>query len=133
MAGLLRAPGQSPMLPGAVRTGDLIVTSGIVAPRVMQALGAGAAPDLDFRAEADDALAALLTAISALGGSAAGVMKLEAFLADPGDFAAWNEAFLSVWPEPGPARITLVSAFAVPGVRIEVQAIAAVQPGGYTA
>lgn len=126
MADLLRAPGQSPMLPGAVRTGDLIVTSGIVAPRVMRALGAGSAPDLDFRAEADDALAALLAAISELGGSAAGVVKLEAFLADAGDFAAWNEAFLSIWPEPGPARTTLVSAFAMPGVRIEVQAIAAV-------
>lgn len=126
MAGLLRAPGQSPMLPGAVRAGDLIVTSGIVSPQVMQAIGAGAAPDLDFRAEADDALNALLAAISAVGGSAPGVVKLEAFLADPADFAAWNQAFLSVWPEPGPARTTLVSAFAMPGVRIEVQALAAV-------
>lgn len=126
MAELLRTPGQSPMLPGAVRAGDLIVTSGIVSPRVMQAIGAGAAPDLDFRAEADDALNALLAAISAVGGSAPGVVKLEAFLADPADFAAWNQAFLSVWPEPGPARTTLVSAFAMPGVRIEVQALAAV-------
>lgn len=126
MPKLRRAPGQSPMLPGAVLAGDLAFTSGIVSPRVLRALGAGSTPDLDFRAEADDALDALLTALEAVGATAENVVKLEAFLADPADFPAWNDAFLRIWPEPGPARTTLVSAFAMPGVRIEVQAVAAV-------
>lgn len=119
MAGLVRTPGQSPMLAGAVVAGGLVYTSGVIDPAVL----AGGEPP--FAAQAEAALAALLGVLADAGTDAAHVVKLEAFLADPGDFAAWNAAYLAVWPEPGPARTTIVVGFAAPAARIEIQAVAA--------
>ena len=116
--GLLRTAGQSPLLPGAVRAGTLVYTSGIVAPT---ALGGTAPP---FAEQAMEAMTALLAALAEAGTTPADVVKLEAFLADPADFTAWNEVFVGVWPEPGPARTTLITGFAAPGVLIELQAVA---------
>jgi len=117
---LLRTPGQAPMLPGAVRAGSLVYTSGIVAPEVLTGT------TVAFGEQAAGAMAALLGVLADAGARPADVIKLEAFIADPADFGSWNDVFLGVWPEPGPARTTLVSAFAAPGVLIELQAIAAV-------
>lgn len=52
------------------------------------------------------------------------VLRLECFLADPIDFGEWNKAFAARFPVDPPARTTLVSAFVVPGMRIEIQAVA---------
>lgn len=116
----VRIRGQSPMLPGAVRADSLIYTSGVVAPQVL----AGEAPP--FGEQASAAMLMLLSVLADAGAGPADVVKLEAFLADPADFAEWNAVFVGVWPESGPARTTLVSAFAAPGVLIELQAIAVV-------
>jgi enamine deaminase RidA (YjgF/YER057c/UK114 family) len=120
MAGLVRTAGQTPMLPGAVVAGGLAYTSGIVDPDVF---GPQAPP---FAAQAAAALGVLLRVLADAGTDAAHVVKLEAFLADRADFAAWNEAYLKVWPAPGPARTTIVTGFALAAVRIEIQAVAAV-------
>lgn len=116
---LVRTPGQSPMLPGAVRAGGLVYTSGVVAPQVL----AGEATP--FGEQAAAAMRMLLSVLADAGAAPADVVKLEAFLAEGADLAEWNAVFLGVWPEPGPARTTLVSAFAAPGVLIELQAVAA--------
>jgi 2-iminobutanoate/2-iminopropanoate deaminase len=120
MAGLARTPGQTPMLPGAVVAGGLAYTSGIIDPG---ALGPQPPP---FAAQAAAVLAVLLRVLAEAGTDAAHVVKLEAFLADRADFAAWNEAYLKIWPEPGPARTTIVTGFALATVRIEIQAVAVV-------
>ncbi|WP_298228983.1 RidA family protein [Gryllotalpicola sp.] len=118
MAELIRAPGQSPMLAGAVVAGDLVYTSGVIDPAVF---GAEEPP---FAAQAAGALSALLAVLADAGTDSAHVVKLEAFLADPADFAAWNAEYLKIWPEPGPARTTIVVGFAMPAARIEIQAVA---------
>jgi len=114
------APGQSPMMPGAVRAGNLVYTSGIAAASV---LAGEASP---FARQAAEAMAGLLEALAVVGAGPEHVVKLEAFLASAEHFAAWNEEFLRVWPEPGPGRITLVSGFAMPAMLIELQAVAVV-------
>jgi len=111
------------MLPGAVRANGFVYTSGVVAPEVLSGT------TVPFAEQAAGAMAVLLGVLADAGARPADVIKLEAFIADPASFGSWNEVFLGVWPEPGPARTTLVSAFAAPGVLIELQAVAAVGPG----
>jgi 2-iminobutanoate/2-iminopropanoate deaminase len=118
---IIRTPGQVPALPGAVRAGAFVCTSGVVSPEVLS----GA--DVPFDRQAEGAMRVLLSALADAGAGPEHVVRLEAFLADRGDFAAWNAVFAGVWPVPGPARTTLVSGFAAPGVRIELQAIAIVE------
>lgn len=115
---ITRTPGQSPMLPGAVRAGSIVYTSGVVAP---SALGPDPVP---FAQQAADALETLVGYLRDVGASTEHVVKVEAFLASADDFAAWNDAYAKIWPQPGPARTTLISQFAVPGVGIEIQAVA---------
>ncbi|MFC5502613.1 RidA family protein [Lysinimonas soli] len=122
---LARVPGQSAMLPGGVRAGDMIFTSGIVSPTAFARFGIESTTDaIDFDTQAEEALASLLSVLEGLGGSADTVVKLDAYLSDARHFAAWNAAYLRIWPTPGPARTTLVAAFATTAVDIEVQAVA---------
>ncbi|MFF0223317.1 RidA family protein [Streptomyces sp. NPDC004629] len=118
MTEIERMPGQSPMVPGAIRAGGFVFTSGTVADVSGSAL--------PIEEQASGALNALLDSLTQFGCTPADVVRLEAFLADADDFAAWNQAFLMVWPQPGPTRTTLVCSFALPGILIEVQAIAVV-------
>ncbi len=118
MAILTRTAGQLPSLPGSVTAKGLVYTSGLVDPAAM---GQDPPP---FADQAAAAMTLLLATLTAAGTDAAHVVKLEAFLADAADFAAWNTEFAKVWPEPGPARTTLVAVFALPTVRFEVQAVA---------
>ncbi|CAN5239524.1 hypothetical protein BH09ACT3_BH09ACT3_04570 [soil metagenome] len=120
MPDFLTAAGQSPMMPGAVRAGNLVYTSGIAATSV---LGGAATP---FAEQAAETMTALLDVLSAVGAGPEHVVKLEAFLASADDFAAWNVEFLKVWPEPGPGRTTLIVGFALPTMLIELQAVAVV-------
>lgn len=124
-AKLMRTPGQSPMLPGAVRAGGIIYTSGVISGTVMTAMGDPAAPPVPIEIQAREALEVLLKAIAEAGGSPETVVKVEAFLAHPEDFEAWNSEYLKIWPAPGPGRTTLVVTFPAPGVLIELQAVAA--------
>ncbi|WP_344757315.1 RidA family protein [Gryllotalpicola koreensis] len=112
--------GQSPRFPGATSADGVIATSGIVAPAVL------VGEDLAFAQQAQVVLAQLAAVLADAGAGLDDVLRLEAFLADPRDFAAWDRAFCAAWPEAAarPARTTLVAGFAVPGVLVEVQAIA---------
>jgi 2-iminobutanoate/2-iminopropanoate deaminase len=119
-----RSPGQVPMIAGAVRaTGDVVWTSGAIAPSVLT----GARPA--FADEAAEAMRALLDALAGVGAGIDDVVKVEAFLADAAGMPEWNAVFTAVWPEPGPARTTIVVGFAAPGVHIELQAIAVIATG----
>ncbi len=117
---VIAVPGQVPAFPGAVCHGDLVVTSGVVSP------GQLAEP-----AAVEDAATQLRRAVDALrdvllraGSSLDRVLRVEAFLADRADTAAWNQAFELAWPDHRPARSTLVVGFALTGIRVELQAIA---------
>lgn len=124
-ARLTRVPGQSPLLPGAVRAGDTVYSSGIVSPSAFARFGVEESTDpVPFATQAREALDTLLDVLAASGVTSDSVIRLECFLSDARHFAEWNAAFARVWPEPGPARTTLVVGFPTAAIDIEVQAIA---------
>ena len=54
------------------------------------------------------------------------MLRVECFLADPQDFAAWNRIWCDYFAPPRPARTTVVAGFAVPGILIELQVTAGI-------
>ncbi|WP_214401660.1 RidA family protein [Pseudonocardia lacus] len=123
MSTLLRTPGQSPMLPGTVTAGGLVFTSGLIAPTAFAAMPTGA--EVPAGQQITEVVELLRGTLADAGVDTSRVVKLNAYLSSAELFGAWNEAFRSVWPEPGPARTTLVAVFASPVVHIELEAIAA--------
>jgi len=61
--------------------------------------------------------------IEAAGCTLDDVVKVNAYLADLGDFPAYNEVYVEFFTQPYPAR-TSVQAGLPPGVLIEIEAIA---------
>ncbi len=82
----------------------------------------------DIATQAEHVLDQLADVLARAGSSLGGVLRVECFLADPADFSGWNEAFAARFPADPPARTTLVSALVVPGMRVEVQAVAVARP-----
>jgi len=80
----------------------------------------------DIASQARQALRNLEQRLADGGSSVQDVVKVNAFLADAGDFAAFNEVYRKVFAVAPPARTTVVSALLVPGARIEIEAIAIV-------
>lgn len=124
MPNLIRTPGQSPMLPGSVTANGLVFTSGLISPAAVKAMTDGG--DVPADRQIREAVGVLEATLAAAGAGLADVVKLTAYLSSEGLFGAWNEVFLSAWPEPGPARTTLVAAFVSPVVHFELEAVAAV-------
>jgi reactive intermediate/imine deaminase len=66
-----------------------------------------------------------IAAVLALAGLALGdVVKTTVWLTRAEDFAAFNTAYALRFSEPCPARATVISALAVPGALVEIDAIA---------
>ncbi|MFF8513520.1 RidA family protein [Streptomyces sp. NPDC015492] len=118
---IIRTPGQIPRLPGATRAGDLIFTSGLISPSA-----AAAAPGeiVPFAQQARETLAEMKRILEEIGASTNDVVRVEAYLARREDFTEWNDQYNAVFPEIGPARITLVTAFASEAYLLEIQATA---------
>lgn len=121
-AGGTRLGGAEPLMSDAIRYGELVLLSGRAA--VDPASGELRAEDFDTQATIviDDVFAVLADA----GSSPADVLRVECWLADRGDFAAWNRIFVDRFPDPRPARTTLVTGLPLPGLLIEIQVTAAV-------
>lgn len=112
-----------PLMSDAIRWGNLLLLSGRAA--VDPATGAVRAPDFDgqLRIVLDDALAVLEQASS----GAEHVLRVECWLTDRENFAAWNTGYAAAFPPPRPARTTLiVEELPLPGLLVEVQMTAAV-------
>lgn len=120
-----RTPGQSAILSGAVRAGDLTFTSGIHSAWAPAQMADPEATRVPVARQIKEALAILLQAVVDVGGTSDTVVKIEAYLARAGDFSEWNRQYLAIWPQPGPGRTTLVAGFAGHGIGLEVQAIEA--------
>lgn len=106
----------------ATRWGDLLLLSGRAAvdPATFE-LRAG-----DFETQARIVMDDIASVLETCGSALEHVLRVECYLADPGDFAAWNRVFVERFPSSPPARTTLVSGFAVEGMLIEVQVTAGV-------
>jgi 2-iminobutanoate/2-iminopropanoate deaminase len=114
-----RSVGQSPTFPGAVAVGGLVLTSGLVSPAVL-------AGRLRSQAEqAADVLDVLASTVAAHGCALADVVSLTAYLAPDADPATWNAAFAAAFPTDPPARTTVTCGFVLPGVTVEISAVAA--------
>ncbi len=76
-------------------------------------------------AQAEQALRNLRAVLDAAGCTFADVVKTTCFLADIGDFAAFNEVYARFVADPPPARSTFGVAALPKGALVEVEAIAA--------
>jgi 2-iminobutanoate/2-iminopropanoate deaminase len=110
----------------AVRFGDLLLLSGRAAvdPGTLAVIEGG------FDTQAQRVLDDIDAVLEAAGSSRAQVLRVECFLADAGDFPAWNRAWCEYFPAPRPARTTIVCEFAVPGILIELQVTAGIAEAG---
>ena len=104
----------------AVRAGDFIFVSGQVPiDPVTQQLVTG-----DVREETRQTLTNIMRILEGCGAALADVVKCQVFLADGKDFAAMNEVYAEFFGEAKPTRTTVVAAFAIPGIRVEIDAVA---------
>jgi 2-iminobutanoate/2-iminopropanoate deaminase len=62
--------------------------------------------------------------IEGCGATLADVVKCGVFLGNGNDFAAMNAVYAEFFGEAKPARSTVVTGFAVPGIHVEIDAIA---------
>ncbi len=111
-----------PLMADATRWGDLLFLSGRAAvdPATFE-VRAG-----DFETQARIVLDDIASVLQSNGSGLEHVLRVECYLADGGDFAAWNRIFTERFPSSPPARTTLVSAFVVDGMLIEIQMTAGV-------
>lgn len=105
----------------AVQVGELVLLSGRAAvdPATLQVVEGG------FEAQTRSVLADIDAVLKAAGSSRSQVARVECWLADAADFPAWNRIWLEHFSAPRPARTTVVAAFAVAGLLIELQVTAA--------
>jgi reactive intermediate/imine deaminase len=119
-----RVPGQAEPIShytDAVRAGDLLFVSGCVPVDGEGRLVGGD----DVVAQARQVFANVGAVLTAAGAGFADVVKVTVFLLDVDDRAAVNEVRKEVFGEVRPASTLVeVSRLAVPGARIEVEAVA---------
>lgn len=114
----------SPAYSRATRLGNLVFVAGCVGRTVKD--GKPVLAD-GFEAQARQTLLNLKASVEAAGSSLDRVLKCTCFLKEYADFKTFNDVYMSVMPEPRPARSTvIVKDFVVPGALLEVDCICAV-------
>lgn len=112
-------PGVAPHCAG-VRSGDLIVVSGMVATDLEGALiGPG-----DVRAQTHAVLTGVGYALEKLGSELDDVVRTQVSLVDWRHYAAYNEVYAQYFSEPYPARATVQGGLAQYGLLVEIEAYA---------
>jgi 2-iminobutanoate/2-iminopropanoate deaminase len=116
------ASAEPPLMAEATRWGDLLFLSGRAAvdPVSFQLRSK------EFEEQVGIVLDDVAAVLEAGGSGLEHVLRVECYLADPGDFAAWNRLFAERFPSSPPARTTLVTGFAVEGMLVELQVTAGV-------
>lgn len=109
----------------AVAANGFLFTAGQIAldPATMQVV------DGDVVAQTERVVANLGAVLAAAGASWASVVKTTIFLADMADFAAVNEVYARALGSARPARSTVAVAGLPRGVRVEIEAVAALPAG----
>jgi 2-iminobutanoate/2-iminopropanoate deaminase len=101
-----------------VVSGDTVYTAGQIGNDPEGNLVEGGIAD-----QARRTLENVRTCVEAAGCTLDDVVKVNAYLADLGDFPAYNEVYVEFFSKPYPAR-TSVQAGLPPGVLIEIEAVA---------
>jgi 2-iminobutanoate/2-iminopropanoate deaminase len=104
----------------AVRAGDFIFVSGQVPvdPATQQVVSG------DIRQETRQTLKNVQSVLEGCGATLGDVVKCCVYLADGKDFAGMNEVYAEFFGEARPARSTVACQFAIPGIKVEIDAIA---------
>jgi len=104
----------------AVRAGDFIFVSGQVPvdPATGQLINS------DIGTETRQVLNNIKSVLEASGATMADVVRCGVFLLDGSEFAAMNAVYAEFFGEAKPARATVVTGFAVTGMRVEIDAVA---------
>jgi 2-iminobutanoate/2-iminopropanoate deaminase len=107
----------------AIRWGGLLLLSG----RAAVDPTTGALRATKFADQLDIVLEDALAVLTEAGSGPERVLRVECWLADAADFAAWNARYAATFPPPRPARTTLVvPEFPVPGLLVEIQVTAGI-------
>jgi 2-iminobutanoate/2-iminopropanoate deaminase len=69
-------------------------------------------------------LESMKAVLDAAGATMADVVKVHVLLTDMNDFAGMNEVYRTFFAEPYPTRMTYGTALTVPGMRVEMDAVA---------
>ena len=123
-------PRRAIQVPGATTSplSQAIVLDGVIycSGQVGRDPATGTVPP-DIRAQTRNCLENLRAVLRQAGANLADVVKCTVFLTRQEDFAAMNEEYAALFPEPRPARSTVVvAALARPGLVVEIEAIASV-------
>ncbi len=104
----------------AVRAGDFIFVSGQVPidPATQKVISG------DIRHETRQVLTNIENILKGCGATLADVVKCGVYLLDGADFAPMNEVYAEFFGDSKPARATVVTGFAIPGIKVEIDAIA---------
>jgi 2-iminobutanoate/2-iminopropanoate deaminase len=108
-----------------------IVTSGrllFVAGQTPKDPGTGAMPQ-DFRGQAERTLQNVKAIVEAAGATMADVVKVNAYLADLGNFPVFNEVYSTYFTAPFPARTTVGAVLPGGAVQVEIDAIVVLPKG----
>jgi 2-iminobutanoate/2-iminopropanoate deaminase len=115
------ATGSTLPIAPAVRVGDMVYTSGLIAGDPVT----GQLVDGAFAEQAVRVLENLTLVLEAAGSSLAKVVKVTVFFADiASDFATFNEIYTRYFPQDPPARTAFQAPLAYDILRIEIEAIA---------
>jgi 2-iminobutanoate/2-iminopropanoate deaminase len=122
VVGELPVGGQEPLISSAIRWGDLLFLSGRAPldPATLRVVSAG------FEEQARNVLDQIVASLAEAGSGPEHVLRVQCYLLDASDFDAWNRLWAEYFPSPRPVRTTIVTGFAVPGMRIEVEVTAGV-------
>ena len=104
----------------AVRAGDFIFVSG----QVPVDPATGELVHADIGAETRQVLNNVKAILEACGATMQDVVRCGVFLGDSNDFAPMNAVYAEFFGDAKPARATVVTGFAAPGIRVEIEAIA---------
>ena len=102
-----------------------IITSGrllFVAGQTPKDPSTGGMPQ-DFRAQAERTLQNVKSIVEAAGGTMSDVVKVNAYLSDLGNFAAFNEIYAKFFTPPYPARTTVGAVLPGGAVQVEIDVV----------
>jgi len=118
------APGAIGPYSQAVKTGELIFTSGQI-PVVPET---GEIADGGVEAQTRQVLTNLEAVLAAAGSSMDKVVKTTVFITDMSDFSAVNEQYARFFPTAPPARSCVEVSKLPKAVRVEIEAVAIAHP-----
>lgn len=122
VVGELPVGGREPLISSAVRWGDLLFLSGR-APIDTTTMAVVAD---DFETQGRNVLDQIMASLAEAGSAPEHVLRVQCYLLRAEDFGAWNALWAEYFPAPRPVRTTIVTAFTVPGMLVEVEVTAGI-------